>query len=101
MIVLVPKYGLPENATIEIRNGILYLVVSLNITPSMIQYQNPNRIQRGNVLWTYSMEQQLFHLKESYILLIYKRLLNKVMIHCRMAKQRVLQEEIIQLTLNL
>jgi hypothetical protein len=68
--------------------------VSLNIEPNMKKYLSPNNVFKANKLYVFALRKQIEVVNVMTIKSTHEELLNKAMITCRMAKQKVLESEI-------
>lgn len=85
------------NLSIRFTEKGMVVRVSLNIEKSMYKHLYP-WVQKGEVFFVHFLEEELYEVNIHAVSNIYKRLLDRAMINCRKAKQKVLQEQINTLT---
>ena len=68
--------------------------VSLNIEPQMKKHLSPNNIFKSNKMLVYALRKQINTVNTITINKAHEELLNRAMINCRIAKQKVLESEI-------
>ena len=84
------------NFHINIHNDDLIVVVTINITADMKPFISPNLIFKANKRLTHVLKTvvPLVNMNEQRILSIANNLINKAMINCREAKQKVIDQQI-------
>ena len=87
------------NFHLDIHNDQLTVIVSLNITADMKPHLSPNLVfkSKKHLVYVLSSSIELSNVNEQKILSIANTLINKSMIHCREAKQKVLSEQILKI----
>lgn len=85
------------NLSIKFTEKGMTIRVSLNIEKSMYKHLYP-WVQKGEVFFVHFLEEELYEVNIHAVSNVYKRLLDRAMINCRKAKQKVLQEQINKLT---
>jgi hypothetical protein len=91
--LLFTNQSLP-NFHIEINGNGAKVWVSLNIEPAMKKFLYSENVFKADKLWVYALRKQLTVVNTVEINKAYEELLNKAMINCREAKQKVLQSQI-------
>ena len=81
------------NVTLSIIGVGARLSVSLNVEPQMVKHLHPNCF-KSEKLWVYSISMEIRDVNMYTVDAAYKTLLNRAMINCRKAKQKVLSHEI-------
>lgn len=77
----------------------LHITVTLNVSPDMTKFLKKEQLVKMPKYWVYFQKAvvELSKMNESRILSIANKLLDKCMIDCRVAKQQVLQFEIMNI----
>jgi len=85
-----------KNFHINIVNDQLTVIVTLNVTTDMVDFLSKNNVFKANKRLTYVLRSTapLVQMNESRILSMANTLINKAMIHCREAKQKVIERQI-------
>jgi hypothetical protein len=88
------------NSHIEFDGDGIKLRVSLNIEKSMRSYLSPNNVFAGEKFWVYSLCMRIENPCAATLKATYELLMTRCMIHCRTAKQAVLDHQIRLLVWN-
>lgn len=80
----------------------IVIVVSLNVTPDMKEFLSVNNVYKANKHLTYVLKTSapIAQMNESRILSMANVLINRAMIHCREAKQKVILKQIERIKLQ-
>ncbi len=86
------KKGLP-NFSVRFTDRGMVIRVSLNIEPQMAKHLYP-WVDKGGFYHVHCLEEEIFEVNKVAVKNVYQRLLNQIMVNCRKAKQKVLEEQI-------
>lgn len=85
------------NLSVRFTQRGMVIRVSLNIEKSMYKYLYP-WVRKGEVFYVHFLEEEIYEVNIHAVSNVYKRLLERAMVNCRKAKQKVLQDQINELT---
>lgn len=86
------------NFHVEINPDGAAVWVSLNITPAMVKHLSPNNVFKAEQMYIYCLRKQMDVVNFKQLETTYKTLLNRAMINCRIAKKKVIDEQILILS---
>jgi len=83
------------NFHVNIIDERLEVVVSLNVTQDMVPYLSPNNVWKTTKYTVYVLKTDgpILCMNEAKIMTLANILINRAMIHCREAKERVLEKQ--------
>ena len=85
-----------KNFHVNLRDDQLEVVITLTVTKDMVEFLSPNNVCKSPKRINYVLRTMvpISQMNESRVLSIANKLINSAMIHCREAKQKVLDRQI-------